>query len=79
MSRMRKFAGKLALLSCGLILGLIGAEVVIRLISPQPLLVIDPGLYAPDPPGRYRLVPGYTGQATNRVELQPGDQLVSVG
>ena len=48
---------------------LVIAEVAIRLVRPQPRLVIEPGgLYMPDPPGRYRLSPGYRGRIYNRVE-----------
>ncbi|MEE8277850.1 MAG: hypothetical protein V3R89_03930 [Thermoanaerobaculia bacterium] len=41
-----------------------------RLLRPQPLLVISPGLYVPDPPHRYRLTPGYYGTITNRTEFR---------
>ena len=45
------------------------AEVAIRVVRPQARLTIEPGgLYTPDPPGRYRLNPGYRGRIFNRVE-----------
>jgi len=48
---------------------LVVAELAIRLVRPQARLVITPGgLYTPDPPGRYRLTPGYQGRIYNRVE-----------
>lgn len=46
------------------------AELVVRFVRPQPRLVITPGgLYIPDPPGLYRLSPGYQGRIFNRVEF----------
>lgn len=48
--------------------GLVLAELVLRWVVPQPLLTIDPGLYAADPPGQYRLAPGYYGTISNGVE-----------
>ena len=50
------------------VLGLLLAEALVSWLAPQPLLVIEPGLYEADPPGRYRLSPGYRGSMTNRVE-----------
>jgi hypothetical protein len=48
---------------------LLAAEVLIRVARPQARLTIEPGgLYVPDPPGRYRLSPGYRGKIFNRVE-----------
>ena len=45
-------------------------EVAIRLMLPQPRLVITPGgLYETDPPGRCRLTPGYEGRIYNRAEF----------
>lgn len=56
----------LASLSLSLLLG----EGVVRLLRPQPRLVIQPpGLYLADPPGRHRLAPGYRGRIGNRAEF----------
>ncbi len=49
--------------------GLLLAELLVRWLAPQPLLSIEPGLYAADPPGQYRLNPGYRGTVTNGVEF----------
>jgi hypothetical protein len=70
-----KLAGGLLRLGLAVGLGLALAELLIRWIAPQPLLLIEPGLYEPDPPGRYRLAPGYQGRITNLVEF---DHAVSV-
>lgn len=48
---------------------LLAAEAVVRLVRPQARLVITPGgLYIPDPPGGFRLAPGYRGRIYNRAE-----------
>lgn len=49
--------------------GLLLAEVLVRWLVPQPLMAIEPGLYEADPPGQYRLSPGYRGTMTNGVEF----------
>jgi hypothetical protein len=57
------------MLGLSLFLSLVAAEVVIRVARPQPRLVITPGgFYEADPPGRYRLSPGYRGRIYNRAE-----------
>lgn len=56
-------------LAVSLVLSLAAAEILVRLVRPQPRLVIAPGgFYIPDPPGRYRLSPGYRGSIYNRAE-----------
>lgn len=52
--------------------GLLLAELLVRWLAPQPLLAIEPGLYEADPPGQYRLSPGYRGTVTNGVEFSHG-------
>jgi hypothetical protein len=52
-----------------LVLSLAAAELLVRVVRPQPRLIITPGgFYQPDPPGRYRLSPGYRGRIYNRAE-----------
>lgn len=59
----------LTTLAVSLFLSLCAAEILVRMVSPQPRLVIEPGgFYSPDPPGRYRLSPGYRGRIYNRAE-----------
>lgn len=56
-------------LAVSLILSLATAEILVRVARPQPRLVIEPGgFYMPDPPGPYRLSPGYRGRIYNRAE-----------
>jgi len=65
----RKHLLPLGTLILSVLLSLLAAEVVIRAARPQPRLVITPGgFYTTDPPGRYRLSPGYRGRIYNRAE-----------
>lgn len=58
------------LLALGTAAALALGEVAVRLVRPQARVVISPGLYEADPPGRYRLHPGYRGTMTNRTEFR---------
>ncbi len=59
----------LAVLAVSVLLSLLLAELLVRWVRPQPRLVIAPGgFYTADPPGRYRLSPGYRGRIYNRAE-----------
>lgn len=66
---MRTVVQKLAALAIAGVISLGLGEAAVRLLLPQVRLVIEPGgFYTPDPPGRYRLAPGYRGRITNRAE-----------
>lgn len=66
---MKKLLQSAAMLALSLTLSLLAAELVVRMVRPQPRLVITPGgFYTADPPGRYRLSPGYRGRIYNRAE-----------
>ncbi len=59
----------LGMLALSALLSVLAAEFVVRGVRPQPRLVITPGgFYTVDPPGRYRLSPGYRGRIYNRAE-----------
>jgi lysophospholipase L1-like esterase len=66
---LRRVAARLLLLGISAFLGLLAAELAVRLVRPQPVMVVSRGLYEPDPPRRYRLQPGFKGSLTNRVEF----------
>jgi lysophospholipase L1-like esterase len=66
---LRRLAARTLLLAAGLALGLAAAELAVRLLRPQPVMVVSRGLYQADPPRRYRLAPGFRGRLTNRVEF----------
>lgn len=65
---LRRLVARLLLLGVSAAVGLLIAEFAVRLARPQPVLVVSRGLYAPDPPRRYRLQAGFEGRITNRVE-----------
>lgn len=66
---MRKLLVSAATLLISVLLSLLAAEMLVRVVRPQPRLVISPGgFYVADPPGRYRLAPGYRGRIYNRAE-----------
>jgi lysophospholipase L1-like esterase len=65
----RRIAARLLLLGISILLGLLLAELAVRLVRPQPVMLVSRGLYEPDPPRRYRLQPGFRGTVTNRVEF----------
>lgn len=66
---LKKVFASLATLAVSLLFSLVAAELMVQLVRPQPRLVIEPGgFYTPDPPGRYRLAPGYRGRIYNRAE-----------
>ena len=68
MPSLRRLLARLILLGVSAALSLLIAEFAIRLVRPQPVLIVSKGLYTPDPPRRYRLQPGFQGRITNRVE-----------
>lgn len=67
--RWRSRLANLGLAAVSLGVSVLAAEVVARLVRPQAIEVIAPGLYQPDPPRRYRLSPGYRGELTNFTEF----------
>jgi len=66
---LRRLAARLLLLGISAALGLLIAEVAVRLVRPQAVMTVSRGLYVPDPPRRYRLQPGFRGRVGNRVEF----------
>jgi lysophospholipase L1-like esterase len=66
----RKLAARLVLLAVSVGVSVLVAELAVRLARPQAVMLVSQGLYIPDdPPGRYRLQPGFRGTVTNRVEF----------
>ncbi len=66
----RRLAARFLLLAVSAGIGLLAAELAVRLVRPQVVMVVSPGLYEPDPPRRYRLHPGFRGTVANRVEFE---------
>src|SRR4051812_12719009 len=75
----RRLAG-CVLASASLLFALALGELALRLARPQEVMTIAPaGLYAADPPGRYRLRPGYEGVLTNHVEFRTPLRIDALG
>jgi lysophospholipase L1-like esterase len=68
-SILRRAIARIVLLSVSAALALVAAEVAVRIVKPQPVLLVDRGLYAADSPSGYRLQPGFRGRISNRVEF----------
>lgn len=66
---LRRLLARLLLLGISAFFSLFVAELAVRLVRPQPVMLVSEGLYTPDPPRRYRLQPGFRGTVTNRVEF----------
>ncbi|HYG61370.1 MAG TPA: hypothetical protein VEL74_02210 [Thermoanaerobaculia bacterium] len=66
---LRALVPRLILLGVSAVLSLLVAEVAVRMVRPQAVMVVSQGLYVPDPPRRYRLQPGFQGTVTNRAEF----------
>ncbi|MES1240537.1 MAG: GDSL-type esterase/lipase family protein [Acidobacteriota bacterium] len=63
---------RLILLGFSLVSSLLVAELAIRLVRPQAVMTVSPGLYQPDAPRRYRIAPGFRGRITNQAEFDTG-------
>jgi lysophospholipase L1-like esterase len=60
---------RLIFLVFSLIFSLLVAELAVRLVRPQAVMTVSPGLYQPDGPRRYRIAPGFRGRITNQAEF----------
>jgi lysophospholipase L1-like esterase len=60
---------RLVLLAFSLAFSLLIAELAVRLVRPQAVMTVSPGLYEPDPPRRYRIAPGFHGRISNQAEF----------
>lgn len=60
---------RILFLGFSLLFSLLVAELAIRLVRPQAVMTVTPGLYQPDDPRRYRIAPGFRGRITNQAEF----------
>lgn len=65
----RQLLGRALLAIAGLAIGLLGCEVIVRLVRPQTVLLWRPGPFIADGEGAFRLRPGHRGTLTNRTEF----------
>lgn len=78
-SRRAVLLARLVALALSLAAALALAELAVRLLAPQPVMLVDRGLYLSDPPRRYRLQPGFRGEITNRVEFTTAVEIDGAG
>ncbi|MGQ0735472.1 MAG: GDSL-type esterase/lipase family protein [Acidobacteriota bacterium] len=69
MSSRRQLIGRLAAAVIAQVVALGLAEIAVRWLAPQPVLLVPPLVYKPDPPGYYGLRAGFRGRVTNRTEF----------
>jgi hypothetical protein len=60
---------RLIFLGVSFVFSLLVAEAAVRLVRPQAVMTVTPGLYQPDEPRRYRIAPGFRGRITNQAEF----------
>jgi hypothetical protein len=60
---------RLLFLGFSFVFSLLTAELAVRLVRPQAVMTVSPGLYQPDEPRRYRIAPGFRGRITNQAEF----------
>ena len=65
----REMLFRVVLLGLSAVFGLLVAEVAVRLVRPQTVWRMTPGLFTADEPGFYRLAAGYRGRSSNRTEF----------
>ena len=77
--RRRSLASRLALAAASSVVALALAEAAVRVLAPQSVLLVEPGLYEDDPPRGHRLHPGFTGTITSRVDYRTTVRVGSAG
>ncbi len=61
------------------IVGVAFCEVAVRMVAPQAVMLWQPGPFAQDEPGFFRMRPGHQGVLTNRVEYKNSIRINSAG
>jgi hypothetical protein len=78
-SAAREWLARLLLAAFGLGIGLVTAEVAVRIVAPQSVLLWRPGPFVADGEGFFRLRPGHRGEVTNRTEYRHGFEIDALG
>jgi hypothetical protein len=75
----REWLARLLLAGFGLAIGAATAEIAVRIVAPQSVLLWRPGPFVADGEGYFRLRPGHRGEVTNRTEYEHGFRVNSLG
>ena len=78
-SRIKEWLARLLLAGFGLAFGAGVAEIAVRIVAPQSVLLWRPGPFVADGEGYFRLRPGHRGEVTNRTEYEHGFEVNSLG
>ncbi len=78
-SSVSRLAQRVGMAGVVIALFVLSAEALVRVLLPQPISVVSPGLYKPDPPRRYRLRPGHQGSLSNGAEFSTHVAINSLG
>lgn len=77
--RGREWLARLVLAGLGLTIGIATAEIAVRIVAPQSVLLWRPGPFVADGEGYFRLRPGHRGRVTNRTEYDHEFEVNSLG
>ena len=75
----RQVISALGLAGVGLVVAVLVAEAIVRAVARQPITVVSPGLFQPDPPRRFRLTPNYRGSIGNQADFSTDVVINSLG
>ena len=75
----REWLARLMLAGFGLAIGAVAAEITVRIVAPQSVLLWRPGPFVADGDGYFRLRPGHRGAVTNRTEYDHEFEVNSLG
>jgi lysophospholipase L1-like esterase len=78
-AKAREWLARLLLAGFGLAIGLATAEIAVRIVAPQSVLLWRPGPFVADGEGYFRLRPGHQGTVTNRTEYEHEFEVNSFG
>ena len=77
--KLAEWLARLLLVAFGLGFAAATAEVAVRIVAPQSVLLWRPGPFVADGEGFFRLRPGHQGEVTNRTEYRHGFRVNSLG
>jgi lysophospholipase L1-like esterase len=75
----REWLARLLLAGFGLAIGVVTAEIAVRIAAPQSVVLWRPGPFVADDEGYFRFRPGHRGKMTNRTEYEVEFEVNSLG